>query len=608
MAPSRQLPLLRTHTSPRERAAHGLQPHAYGTRSSSGRLRRGLSLARRYWRRRLLRALLLLALALSVVRVVRLALRVQRLNADAARAEVEQEPSALAVALSLPARVVHSTLTGASPYAYAAFFASDDFLPAMQVLLHSLSATAPAYPLVLGVVEGLISPSVLAAALRHAAMPIEVQIWPAVPPPPAAKQAARWAINWTKLRLWQLERFRKVLYLDADVLVLQNLDEVFRSPLDRFLGTPDWGRWTRPGSTKMNGGVFLFEPSAARLASIASFASMTHKYRSEEAEQGLLNGFFGAKACCLPHVYNAQKTLAVHYPTLFNLSAIKVLHFTGEKPWREWGTASGRSKRRALVSPAQRLARAAADSWDANDYTAVHARWHRAYFRARDFDSWLVLFEVPSRGTDITTAAAPAPFAAMDRRATGAATPEAVGIRWPVVLHRLAQSQPPLAAAAASQLHAHAPYVGFVRSDEEPPDWTAVDFGQTADAHKMYAWRAHIASQTMAAAVASLYPEFASSLRLGPLPNIARSFPAVVDELSNHEFGALLVGTQPRYIRTSGLIINASMLHDFLAWAALHRGKILTEEPPKAAATVAEELLLNVWVALTGATVVDVPY
>ena len=530
------------------------------------------------------------------------------LHADADLPETVQEPSALASALLLPARVVHSTLTGASSYAYAAFFASEDFLPAVQVLLHSLSATAPAYPLVLGIVEGRISPSVLAAALRHAAMPIEVQVWPAVPPPPAAKQATRWAINWTKLRLWQLERFRKVLYLDADVLVLQNLDEVFGNPLDRFLGTPDWGRWTQPGSTKMNGGVFLFEPSVARLALMASFASLTHKYRSEEAEQGLLNGFFGANACCLPHVYNAQKTLAMHYPTLFDLSAIKVLHFTGEKPWREWGTAAGRSKRRALVSPAQRLSRAAADSWDGNDYTAVHARWQRAYFRARDFDSWLVLFEAPSGGADNTSAVASAPDVDVSRRIGAAATPQAVGIRWPVALHRFAPSQPPLAAAAASELHAHAPYAGFVRSDEEPPDWTAVDFGQTADARKMYAWRSHIASQPMAAAVASLYPELASSLRLGPLPNVARSSPAVVDELSNHEFGAPLVGSQPRYIRTSALIMHVSMLRDFMAWAALHRGKYLTEEPPEAAEAVAEELLLNVWVALTDATVVDVPY
>ena len=607
MAPSRQLPLLRTHTSPRERAAPAVQPHAGGTRSSSGRLRGGLSLARRYWRRRLLRALLLLGLALSAVRVARSALRVRVLRADADVAEIGQEPSALEAALSLPARVVHSTLTGATPYAYAAFFASEDFLPAVQVLLHSLSATAPAYPLVLGVVEGRISPSVLAAALRHAAMPVEVQMWPAVPPPPAAKQSARWAINWTKLRLWQLERFRKVLYLDADVLVLQNLDEVFRTPLDRFLGTPDWGRWTRPGSTKMHGGVFLYEPSAVQLASMASFASMTHKYRSEEAEQGLLNSFFGAKACCLPHVYNAQKTLVMHYPTLFDLSAIKVLHFTGEKPWREWGTAAGRSKRRALVSPAQRLARAAADSWDGNDYTAVHARWHRAYFRARDFESWLVLYEVPAGGTDNTTAVAPAEAA--DNRSVGAAAaPDAAGIRWPVALHSVAPSHPPLAAAAASDLHARAPYAGFVRSDEEPPDWTAVDFGQTADARKMYTWRAHTASQPMAVVVASLYPELAGSLLLGPLPNVARSSPAVVDELSNHEVFATIPGSQPRYIRTSALIMHVSMLRDFMAWAALHRGKFLTQEPPEAAATVAEELLLNVWVALTDATVIDVPY
>ena len=602
MPASWQLPQLRAYASPRERCAHTLQPHAGGPRSSSVQLRRELSLARRFWRRRAFRALLLLGLALSAVRVVLFAARFRVLHADVNVASTEQEPasSALADALLQPARVVHSTLTGSSPYAYATFFASEDFLPAVQVLLHSLSATAPAYPLVLGVVEGRISPRVLAAALRHAAMPIEVQVWPVVPPPPAAKQAARWTINWTKLRLWQLERFHKVLYLDADVLVLQNLDEVFRTPLDSFLGTPDWGRWTRPGSTKLNGGVFLFEPSAARLAAMASFAGRAQKYRSEEAEQGLLNAFFGAKSCCLPHVYNAQKTLAVHYPALFNVSVIKVLHFTGEKPWREWGTSAGRPKRRALVSPAQRLARAAADSWDGDDYTAIHARWHRAYFRARDFASWLVLFE--------SSASADAPPITHAGHENGtAATLEATGIRWPTELSRLAPSEPPLAAAAASALLSRTPYAGFVRSHEEPPNWTAVDFGQTANARKMYAWRGHSAPEGMAAAAALLYPELARSVRVGALPSVPLSSPAVVDELSNLEFHAL-AGSQPRYIRTSALIMHVSMLRDFAAWAALHRGRFLLEEPPENAAAALEELLLNVWVTLTGATVVDVPY
>jgi hypothetical protein len=606
MPPSRQLPLLRMHTSPRERNVHALQPHSSGSRSSSGRLR--LSLARRFWRRRLLRALLLLGLTLSAVRVVLFATRFRVLAPDMHIAGTDPPSSALADALLLPVRVVHSTLTEASPYAYAAFFASEDFLPAVQVLLHSLSATAPAYPLILGVVEDRISPRVLAAALRHAAMPIEVQVWPAVPPPPAAKQAARWTINWTKLRLWQLERFRKVLYLDADVLVLQNLDDVFETPVDRFLGTPDWGRWTRPGSTKMNGGVFLFEPSAVQLASMAAFASRTHQYRSEEAEQGLLNSFFGSKSCCLPHIYNAQKTLAVHYPTLFNMSSIKVLHFTGEKPWREWGTAAGRSQRRVLVSPEQRLSRAAADSWDGDDYTAVHARWHRAYFKARDFDSWLSLFEVPvAGGADVSADALAKAHVGFRKGATAAR--EAVGIRWPVALSRVVPSRaPPLAAAAASASRLRTPYAGLVRGDQEPPNWTAIDFGQSAEAHKMYVWRVVLAPRGLAAAVASLHPGLARSLRRDALPVVARSAPAVVDELSNHEFGAAFAGSQPRYIRSSSLIMHVSMLRDFTTWAASHWKQFLVEEPTGVFSVALEELLLNVWVALTNVSVVDVPY
>jgi hypothetical protein len=54
--------------------------------------------------------------------------------------------------------------------------------------------------------------------------------------------------------------------------------------------------------------------------------------------------------------------------------------------------------------------------------------------------------------------------------------------------------------------------------------------------------------------------------------------------------------------------MHVSMLRDFTAWAALHWGEFLLDDPPDDAAVAVEELLLNVWVALTNATVVDVPY
>lgn len=51
-----------------------------------------------------------------------------------------------------------------------------------------------------------------------------------------SKSDARDSILWTKLRVWQLEEYSKVIMLDSDLFVLQNSDELFNYP--EFASTP----------------------------------------------------------------------------------------------------------------------------------------------------------------------------------------------------------------------------------------------------------------------------------------------------------------------------------------------------------------------------------
>ena len=51
-----------------------------------------------------------------------------------------------------------------------------------------------------------------------------------------SKSDARDSILWTKLRVWQLEEYSKVIMLDSDLFVLQNSDELFDYP--EFASTP----------------------------------------------------------------------------------------------------------------------------------------------------------------------------------------------------------------------------------------------------------------------------------------------------------------------------------------------------------------------------------
>ena len=56
---------------------------------------------------------------------------------------------------------------------------------------------------------------------------VEVYRWPLVFPPRNGKERKRWSVNWTKLQLWSMTRFRLLFYVDLDVIFLRNTDAVF---------------------------------------------------------------------------------------------------------------------------------------------------------------------------------------------------------------------------------------------------------------------------------------------------------------------------------------------------------------------------------------------
>jgi len=91
----------------------------------------------------------------------------------------------------------------------------------------------------------------------------------------------------TKLQLWSLTQFHRVLYLDADTLVLSNLDHVFDLPESvTFAASPEIGF-----PDCFNSGVMLLQPDAATYAELTAFATRVDSF--DGGDQGLLNVFFG---------------------------------------------------------------------------------------------------------------------------------------------------------------------------------------------------------------------------------------------------------------------------------------------------------------------------
>jgi glycogenin glucosyltransferase len=140
-------------------------------------------------------------------------------------------------------------------------------------------------------------------------------------------------ITFTKLHCWNLVQYSKVVFLDADTLVLTNVDDLFSHP--ELSAAPDVG-WP----DCFNSGVLVLEPSTTTFANLLQFATEIGSF--DGADQGLLNQFFynwssGDASHRLSFTYNMAATTTYSYLPAFlhygNL--VKIVHFLGSsiKPW-----------------------------------------------------------------------------------------------------------------------------------------------------------------------------------------------------------------------------------------------------------------------------------
>ncbi|NXK88914.1 GLYG2 protein, partial [Formicarius rufipectus] len=148
----------------------------------------------------------------------------------------------------------------------------------------------------------------------------------------ALMQRPELGVTFTKLHCWTLTHYSKCVFMDADTLVLCNVDELFDR--EEFSAAPDSG-WP----DCFNSGVFVFRPSLETYSLLLQFAAEHGSF--DGGDQGLLNSFFSNWATAdigkhLPFLYNLSSSAVYSYVPAFNHFGrdAKVVHFLGAtKPW-----------------------------------------------------------------------------------------------------------------------------------------------------------------------------------------------------------------------------------------------------------------------------------
>lgn len=135
--------------------------------------------------------------------------------------------------------------------------------------------------------------------------------------------------NFCKLRLWQMEDYRKIVFIDADAIVLRNVDRLFDYPA--FVAAPNLYE-TLNDFNRMNAGVFVAEPDAETYRAMLAELDRPGRFWAR-TDQTFLQHFF-ADWHGLPYTFNVLQYVFFNLPELWLWPDLKILHYQYEKPWQ----------------------------------------------------------------------------------------------------------------------------------------------------------------------------------------------------------------------------------------------------------------------------------
>ena len=216
---------------------------------------------------------------------------------------------------------------------------TDDYLEGILTLGFSLKRNAICGTMVLMFFEGAISRGALAKAARVGWVPRAVDRIPA-----PVEGHYHFRDNFAKLRIWEMEEFSSILYIDGDCLVRLPINELFHLQVE-FAAVGDTRNDVLPWGDHgvelgFNAGVILVHPSQRVFDGMMEKITRVDEYDVRFSEQGFLNMFYLHRYTRLPLKFNANMHLLQGWPDLWwsLWPQIAVVHFTTGKIMVEGGT------------------------------------------------------------------------------------------------------------------------------------------------------------------------------------------------------------------------------------------------------------------------------
>lgn len=230
---------------------------------------------------------------------------------------------------------------------YVTILSTDSYLPGVITLHYSLLKTKPKFDFIC-----LITPNI-SKDVRDMLFIFNIttlEIKPVTNPHNQNENDRRY-YNYSKLNMFGLTQFSKIVYIDADMIVLHNIDELFEKP---NMSSTNAGGWLArlPNDKQLNSGLLVVEPNQKLFEDMLSKVGLIEKEMGK-GDQAFLHSYFEnwpeQKELHLDHVYNVFSMHISSYGSEYGYyldlkrqynndnydkKRIKIIHYIGQKkPW-----------------------------------------------------------------------------------------------------------------------------------------------------------------------------------------------------------------------------------------------------------------------------------
>ena len=238
--------------------------------------------------------------------------------------------------------------------AYITLLSTMSYLPGVIVLHDSVKRTNTSYPFWVAISSSI--PLEVDDKLRDRGMYVVRLPMPIKIPQTFKENSGHWGNTFDKIHLFGLTSFTKLVYLDSDMIVLGNIDELFeRSHLSAVAA----GQLEHPDWTRLNSGLMVIEPEnqlSERMVEAVDRAieEVSALGSNKIGDQDIINAYYPdwpeRRDLHLDDGYNLffsdldayvdRHRYQMPGEAKNNFKKVHVLHFVGPlKPWMKWANA-----------------------------------------------------------------------------------------------------------------------------------------------------------------------------------------------------------------------------------------------------------------------------